>query len=49
MPLSVSDDEYNAVRAAAALIHPLQCDAFLKALAIELERPMFLLVSAHRH
>ena len=38
MPLSLSDDEYNAVRAAAAPIHPLQRDAFLEALAIELER-----------
>jgi hypothetical protein len=38
MPLSLSDDEYNAVRAAAAPIHPLQRDAFLKALAVELER-----------
>jgi hypothetical protein len=38
MPLSLSDDEYNAVQAAAAPIHPLQCDAFLKALAVELER-----------
>ena len=36
MPLSLSDDEYNAVRAAAAPIHPLQRDAFLKALAVEL-------------
>ena len=35
MPLSLSDDEYNAVRAAAAPIHPLQRDAFLKALAVE--------------
>ena len=38
MPLSLSDDEYNAVRAAAAPIHPLQRDAFLKALAVEVER-----------
>ena len=38
MPLSLSDDEYNAVQAAAAPIHPLQRDAFLKALAAELER-----------
>jgi hypothetical protein len=37
-PLSLSDDEYNAVQAAAAPIHPLQRDAFLKALAAELER-----------
>ena len=38
MPLSLSEDEYNAVQAAAAPIHPLQRDAFLKALAEELER-----------
>ena len=38
MPLSLSDDEYAAVQAAAAPIHPLQRDAFLKALAVELER-----------
>jgi hypothetical protein len=38
MPLSLSDDEYNAVQAAAAPIHPLQRGAFLKALAEELER-----------
>jgi hypothetical protein len=38
MPLSLSDDEYNAVQAAAAPIHPMQRDAFLKALAAELER-----------
>jgi hypothetical protein len=38
MPLSLSDDEYNAVQAAAAPIHPQQRDAFLKALAEELER-----------
>ena len=38
MPLSLNDDEYNAVQAAAAPIHPLQRDAFLKALAVELER-----------
>ena len=37
MPLSLSDDEYNAVQAAAAPIHPLQRDAFLKALATALE------------
>jgi hypothetical protein len=37
MPLSLNDDEYNAVQAAAAPIHPLQRDAFLKALAV-LER-----------
>jgi hypothetical protein len=38
MPLSLSDDEYAAVQAAAAPIHPQQRDAFLKALAIEVER-----------
>jgi hypothetical protein len=38
MPLSLNDDEYNAVQAAAAPIHPLQRDAFLKALAVELGR-----------
>jgi hypothetical protein len=38
MPLSLNDDEYNAVQAGAAPIHPLQRDAFLKALAKELER-----------
>jgi len=38
MPLSLNDDEYNAVQAAAAPIHPLQRDAFLKALAVEVER-----------
>ena len=38
MPLSLNDDEYNAVQAADAPIHPLQRDAFLKALAVELER-----------
>ena len=38
MPLSLSDDEMNAVQAAAAPVHPLQRDAFLKALATELER-----------
>lgn len=37
MPLSLSDDEYNAVQAAAAPIHPLQRGAFPKALAEELE------------
>jgi hypothetical protein len=31
MPLSLNDDEYNAVQAAAAPIHPLQRDAFLNA------------------
>jgi hypothetical protein len=38
MPVSLSDDEYAAVQAAAAPIHPMQRDAFLKALAAELER-----------
>ena len=38
MPLSLNDDEYRAVEAAAAPIHPLQRGAFLKALAEELER-----------
>jgi hypothetical protein len=38
MPLSVSGAEYDAVQAAAAPIHPQQRDAFLKALAVELER-----------
>lgn len=38
MPLSLNDDEYRAVEAAAAPIHPRQRDAFLKALAEELER-----------
>jgi len=36
MPLSLN--EFAAVQAAAASIHPLQRDAFLKALAVELER-----------
>jgi hypothetical protein len=38
MPLSLTDDEMNAVQAAAAPVHPLQRDAFLKALAAELEK-----------
>ena len=38
MPLSLSDAEFAAVQAAAAPIHPQQRDAFLKALAVELER-----------
>jgi hypothetical protein len=38
MPLALTDDEMNAVQAAAAPVHPLQRDAFLKALAEELER-----------
>jgi hypothetical protein len=35
-PLSLSDDEFAAVQAAAGPIHPQQRDAFLKALAAEL-------------
>ena len=38
MPLNLTDDEYVAIQAAAAPIHPLQRDAFLKALAVELEK-----------
>jgi hypothetical protein len=38
MPLSLSDDELSAVRRAAAPVHPQQRDAFLKALASELEQ-----------
>jgi hypothetical protein len=38
MPLALPDDEFAAVQAAAAPIHPLQRDAFLKALGVELER-----------
>jgi hypothetical protein len=38
MPLALTDDEYNAVQAAAAPIHPRQRAAFLKALAGELEK-----------
>ena len=38
MPLSLTDDEYAAVQAAAAPIHPHQRDDFLRALAAELER-----------
>jgi hypothetical protein len=38
MPLSISDDEYAAVMQVAAPVHHLQRDAFLKALAEELER-----------
>jgi hypothetical protein len=37
MPLSLSDDEYAAVQAAAGPIHRLHRGAFLKALAVELE------------
>jgi hypothetical protein len=36
MPLALTDDEYPAVQATAAPIHPHQRDAFLKALAVEL-------------
>ena len=39
MPLSLNDDECNAVQAAAAPIHPRQRGAFLQALAKELEGP----------
>jgi hypothetical protein len=38
MPLSLNDAEYAAVMQAAGPIHPLQRDALLKALAVELER-----------
>jgi hypothetical protein len=38
MPLALTDDELSAVQDAAAPIHPMQRDAFLKALAAELER-----------
>jgi hypothetical protein len=38
MPLTLTDDEMNAVQAAAAPVHPLQRDAFLKVQAAELER-----------
>ena len=38
MPLSLSDDEYAAVQAAAAPIHPLQRGPLLQALAEELEK-----------
>ena len=37
MPLALTDDELSAVQDAAAPIHPMQRDAFLKALAAELE------------
>jgi hypothetical protein len=37
MPLALNDDEFAAVQAAAAPIHPLQRGAFLQALAKELE------------
>jgi hypothetical protein len=49
MPLSLSDAEFAAVQAAAAPIHPMQRDAFLKALAAELERhPVVGLGLVHR-
>ena len=38
MPLSLTDDEYAAVQAAAAPIRPLERGAFLQALAKELEQ-----------
>jgi hypothetical protein len=38
MPLALTDVEFAAVQAAAAPIHPQQRDAFLKALAAELEK-----------
>ena len=37
MPLSLKDAEF-AVQAARSAVYPLQRDAFLKALAVELER-----------
>jgi hypothetical protein len=36
--LALNDAEFAAVMQAAGPIHPLQRDAFLKALAVELER-----------
>jgi hypothetical protein len=38
MPLALTDDELSAVQRATAPIHPGQRDAFLKALASELEQ-----------
>ena len=38
MPLSLNDAEFNAVMQAAAPVHRSQRDAFLKALALELEK-----------
>jgi hypothetical protein len=38
VPLSLSDAELSAVQRAAAPVHPRQRDAFLKALASELEQ-----------
>jgi hypothetical protein len=37
-PLSLNDDEYLVVQAAAAPVHPSQRGDFLQALAVELER-----------
>jgi hypothetical protein len=37
-PMHLSDDEMNAVQAAEAPVHPRQRDAFLHALAKELEQ-----------
>jgi hypothetical protein len=37
MPLALNDDEFAAIQAAAAPIHPLQRGAFLEALAKALE------------
>ena len=37
-PLALTDDELSAVQRAAASVHPQQRDAFLKALASELEQ-----------
>ena len=49
MPLNLSDDEYSAVMAAAAPIHPLERDDFLRTLAGELERhPVVGLGLVHR-
>ena len=36
--LALNDAEFAAIMQAAGPIHPLQRDAFLKALAVELER-----------
>jgi hypothetical protein len=49
MPLSLTDDEYDAVMQAAAPILPGERDAFLRALAAELERhPVVGLGLVHR-
>jgi hypothetical protein len=37
-PMQLNDEEMNAVMAAAAPVHPHRRDAFLKALAMDLER-----------